>query len=91
VMVKEQGKGIVLSLADPDLRLPKRRNLAYLDAEADATTARPSCVRIELRGGWRLRTPCAEVVCARRGSVTELTMSCANGLTVEVALEPEEG
>jgi len=43
-----------------------------------------------LRGGWHLRTPCAAVVCVRWGSVTELTMSCANGLTVEVALEREE-
>lgn len=53
-MVRELEEGrILLSVADPDLRLPKRRNMGYLDGEALRTQARASSVRLELRGAWR--------------------------------------
>lgn len=53
-MIRELEEGrILLSVADPDLRLPKRRNMAYLDDEALRTQARASSVRVELRGAWR--------------------------------------
>jgi len=56
VMIREEGNGrIRMSVADPDLRLPKRRNMGYLDEEALRTSARSSVLRLELRGLWRQR------------------------------------
>ena len=87
-MVKEHGDRVVLSLADPDLRLPKRRNMGYLDDEANSTPSRPSVVRADLRGDWRLRQPSPAVrVVASGDGVTVLEFSCANGVTNEVMLE----
>jgi chondroitin-sulfate-ABC endolyase/exolyase len=88
VLTKESVDGLILSLADPDLRLPKRRNMGYLDEEANATPSRPSTVRVEVRGAWRLRRPEATVrVLALRDEVTVLEFTCQHGLTVEVGLE----
>ena len=87
-MVKEHGNGVLLSLADPDLRLPKRRNMGYLDDEANATPSRPSVVRVELRGKWRVSEPAVHAkVCGERDGVTVLEFSCANGATNEVMLK----
>jgi chondroitin-sulfate-ABC endolyase/exolyase len=87
-MMKEAGNGLVLSLADPDLHLPKRRNMGYLDNEANATPSRPSIVRVELRGKWRVSEPGVHVkVCGERDEVTVLEFSCANGATIAVMLE----
>jgi chondroitin-sulfate-ABC endolyase/exolyase len=89
-MVKEADDGLRLSLADPDLRLPKRRNMGYLDDEANRTPARPSLVQVELRGRWRLAEDSATV---RRLAVapdaTRLAFTCRDGGTVEVRLVPE--
>ncbi len=88
VMVKQHDDGhLTLSLADPDLRLPKRRNMAYLDDQANATPARPSTVRLELRGRWRLADG-SEAIRIRelRNDSTVLEFICAHGLTVETQL-----
>jgi hypothetical protein len=80
--------GLTLSLADPDLRLPKRRNMGYLDDEANATPARPSVVRVELRGKWRLGADEQAVrVLGVRADVTVMEFACRDGLTIEVKLE----
>jgi len=88
VMVKEHGNGVLLSLADPDLRLPKRRNMGYLDEEANVTPSRPSFVRVELRGQWLVSEPSVHAkVCGERDGVTVLEFSCAHGATIPVLLE----
>jgi hypothetical protein len=88
VMVKETGDGFVLSLADPDLRLPKRRNMGYLDDEANATPSRHSQVRVELRGDWHLATPTPGVALEEiRNGITALLFTCRDGATREVALK----
>jgi hypothetical protein len=89
VMVKTRDDGgLTLSLADPDLRLPKRRNMGYLDDEANATPARPSVVRVELRGNWR---PVADERALRvlevRREVTVVEIVCRDGITIEVILK----
>jgi chondroitin-sulfate-ABC endolyase/exolyase len=90
VMVKETGAGLVLSLADPDLRLPKRRNLGYLDDEANATPSRPSVVRVELRGDWQSATAAPGVTVEEsRNGVTALVFTCRDGATREVVLKPK--
>lgn len=87
VMMKETDDGLLLSLADPDLHLPKRRNMGYLDDEANATPSRPSAVRLDLRGRWRLAQSCASVQSVLvRDDVTTLTVACRHGLSVEVLL-----
>ena len=92
VMVKEVGDGVVLSLADPDLRLPKRRNMAYLDAEADATPSRLSTVRVELRGLWKLSAGARESVLVESvNDRTVLCFNCRDGATYEVALTRKSG
>ena len=87
-MVKEHGNGVLLSLADPDLRLPKRRNMGYLDNEANSTPSRPSQVRVELRGDWTLptATPGIEVE-SYRNDVTALVFNCRDGATRELFLQ----
>jgi chondroitin-sulfate-ABC endolyase/exolyase len=90
-MVKETGDGLVLSLADPDLRLPKRRNMGYLDDEANATPSRPSVVRVELRGDWQPSPAVPGVtVEGNRNGVTTLVFTCRDGATREVVLKPKE-
>lgn len=87
-MMKEVADGVVMSLADPDLRLPKRRNMGYLDDESNATPARPSVVRVELRGQWNLGKQAAGVrLLEARDTVTILEFTCAHGLTTDVVLE----
>jgi chondroitin-sulfate-ABC endolyase/exolyase len=91
IMVKENADNVVLSLADPDLRLPKRRNLGYLDDEANATPARPSIVRVELRGNWVIPDNSENVVIKEiRNSVTVLEFTCAYGMTSEIILHKGE-
>lgn len=89
VMAREKGDRLVLSLADPDLRLPKRRNLAYLDPEAEKALAKPSTVQLQVRGEWR---PATNTDAVRLTSHTEeatlLAFQCRYGLTVEVELHP---
>jgi chondroitin-sulfate-ABC endolyase/exolyase len=90
-MVKEAGDGLLLSLADPDLRLPKRRNMGYLDEEANSTPSRPSQVRVELRGDWQLATAAPGVTVEEsRNGVTALLFECRDGATREVVLKPKE-
>jgi len=87
-MVKEHGNGVLLSLADPDLRLPKRRNMGYLDNEATATPSRPSQVRVELRGDWTLPTDTLGIeVESYRNDVTALVFNCRDGATRELFLQ----
>jgi len=89
VMVKEQCDGVLLSLADPDLRLPKRRNMAYVDDEAGATTSRPSSVRVELRGQWVASAGEAEIAVARSpDGNTVVAFECREGRTNEITLKP---
>lgn len=88
IMVKEQGdSGIVLSLADPDLRLPKRRNMGYLDEEANATPGRAATVRVELRGLWTPRVlPASVCVREKKPTHTAFEFRCRHGATMEVEL-----
>jgi len=87
-MVKETGEGLVLSLADPDLRLPKRRNMGYLDEEANAAPSRPSQVRVELRGDWQSATATSGVTVEEsRNGVTALRFTCRDGATREIVLK----
>jgi hypothetical protein len=91
IMVKENAENVILSLADPDLRLPKRRNLGYLDDEANATPARPSIVHVELRGNWVIPDNSENVVIKEiRNSVTVLEFTCAYGMTSEIILHKGE-
>ena len=86
-MVKETATGVLLSLADPDLRLPKRRNMGYLDHEAMETPARPSLVRVELRGRWTAEAIPENMSIRETGhGVTVLECRCEYGLTSEIAL-----
>lgn len=85
--VREEDGGILLSLADPDLGLPKRRNMGYLDDEANATPSRSSVVRIELRGDWAQREPVPDVLPARPSAgKTLLEFRCRDALTREIRL-----
>ena len=87
VMTKESAAGLVLSLADPDLRLPKRRNVGYLDDEANGTVARTAHVRLELRGAWQLADAVDDVsVEAANAERTTLRFTCRHGATSEVRL-----
>jgi hypothetical protein len=87
-IVRENTDGILLSVADPDLRLPKRRNMGYLDEEALRTPARTSVVRVELRGRWSPMTCGPELRdCCTGGDVTAMELTCGHGMTVELELE----
>ena len=85
VMITEiPGSGVVtLAITDPDLHLPKRRNMGYLDAMSNATEARDSRVQIELRGQW---TCAAHDQLARTQltthSTTTLELICRHGATI---------
>ena len=85
---REDGS-LVLSVADPDLRLPKRRNMMFVDQEAATTTSKPSVAHLLLRGSWQLqgRFPGVELS-ADNASQTSLTIPLHSGLTVEIHLAP---
>ncbi len=90
IMARENDTNVVLSLADPDLRLPKRRNVGYLDAEAERTPANVSLVRMELRGAWALQSAAPGVAILERAvDRTVLEFACAYGATTEVQLTPQ--
>ncbi|CAG7619224.1 chondroitinase family polysaccharide lyase [Paenibacillus allorhizosphaerae] len=87
-MEKERGGELVLSVSDPDLRLPKLPNQKMEDHIA-WTAGTASQVRIELAGRWELRTdrpnPSIRSIQSDAQS-TILELECANGVTVEVTL-----
>lgn len=87
-MIQEIGDGqIRLSVADPDLRLPKRRNMGYLDDEALQTPSRPSQVRLELRGFWQATGESPEGMTSDWATGrTRLALACRNGETQEIHL-----
>ena len=90
VMIQEIGDvRIRLSLADPDLRLPKRRNMGYLNHEAVAVPSRPSMVRLKLLGQWRL-VGSEDGVSVKTMPAEDRTLIetiCRYGLTRELELE----
>jgi chondroitin-sulfate-ABC endolyase/exolyase len=89
-MMQEEADGSFrLSVADPNLRLPKRRNMMFLDDEARRTKARPSEVQLLLRGHWLLLSPNDKIhLHSMNGleSLTSLRIRCAEGLTREALL-----
>ena len=83
-MVMRQGKTndqIRMSVCDPNLNIEAK---TY-------TTPNPSRVikkQIELKGGWKLLEPSADVTLESRGNITSLMVTCQHGQPVEVVLLP---
>ncbi|CAG7595365.1 Chondroitin sulfate ABC exolyase [Paenibacillus solanacearum] len=87
-MEKERGDELTLSVADPDLRLPKLPN-QKMDDRTAWTAGTASRVQIELAGCWKLPAdrPHPSVLAVRPDAQsTVLELECANGETVEVVL-----
>jgi hypothetical protein len=88
-MEKRQGDRLVLSVADPDLRLPKRPDQRMDDATA-WTQGKSALVAIELAGHWAWRDSGAkphnaELAAAQDGN-TRIEIICINGDTTEMDL-----
>lgn len=82
-----------LALSDPDLRLPKRRNMMFLDEEARFTPARPHTLELALHGRWKL-TEVPDGVEVHRierpgRQLTGLRVVCQSGLTRTLRLQPD--
>jgi len=88
VTTREQGADLFLGVADPDLRLPKRRNFGFLDEEAAATETKPSVVKLEVRGLWTVNGSTFRLLGHTDGT-TLLEVSCRDGFTVEGILNPK--
>ena len=79
-MTRVSGNQLMLSVADPDLRLPPRSKRPF-DYEPGATAA----LRLQLKGKWRIRgTPDG----ARQMDSRTLEVTARDGRTTEVVLEP---
>jgi len=86
-MLKEAGDRIVLSVADPDLRLPKRSSLGGLDREAVETASVMQTVQTVLEGEWQIeRAGNGVSVKAYSGGETVISFDCIDGETLEVEL-----
>lgn len=79
-MTRVSGNQHMLSVADPDLRLPPRSKRPF-DYEPGETAA----LRLQLNGKWRIRgTPDG----ARQVDNRTLEVTTRDGRTTEVVLEP---
>lgn len=87
IMEKETGGGIVLSVADPDLRLPKLPD-QRMDDDVALTPGSTETVRVELTGSWQpgQSLPSGIRVINGGANLTVLEFDCRNGKTAEVAL-----
>ncbi|WP_343223416.1 polysaccharide lyase family 8 super-sandwich domain-containing protein [Paenibacillus solanacearum] len=86
IMEQETGSGIVLSVADPDLRLPKLPD-QRMDDDVALTAGTMETVRVELRGSWRPAQPLpGGIRIVSQGAMTALEFDCSSGKTMEVAL-----
>jgi hypothetical protein len=91
-MEKRQGDRLILSVADPDLRLPKRPNQSMDDTTA-WTRGKSALVEIELAGRWTwrdrsVRPPNATIADTQEGN-TRIEITCINGDTTEMDLIPD--
>lgn len=86
VMVNRQKGKIVVSVADPDLRLPKTPDMR-MDEETALIGSVMQTMEVELEGEWKLTKPSdlARVV-AYEGNRTKLAFDAIDGRTMEVDL-----
>ncbi|HUW35436.1 MAG TPA: chondroitinase family polysaccharide lyase [Planctomycetota bacterium] len=86
-MVRKKGDEIIFSLADADLRLPKRKSLGHLDEEAVAAESKMQKVCVHLHGQWKMKASPNEVrVKELHSNTTVVEFDCIDGKTIEVAL-----
>ncbi|RKN78979.1 chondroitinase family polysaccharide lyase [Paenibacillus ginsengarvi] len=87
-VIKRDGQWTV-SVADPDLRLPKREN-QKMDDRTVWTDSEPGLVTIELRGKWSIvrQTKGEHLarITAHSGDCTRIELVCMYGETVELIL-----
>lgn len=85
-MVKEDKKEVVLSISDPDLRLPKLPNQT-MDEDVATIPSIMKKARIEVEGKWQLKEANKEVrVLEVKGNTTVIEFDCIDGKTLEVEL-----
>lgn len=88
VMTKDvSADEIVLSMSDPDLRLPKfTRHKDITDAAVTAQSVMEKTT-LTLRGTWALKAPSSEARVISAGqNTTTIEFDCVNGKTIEVGL-----
>ncbi|MEF3304525.1 chondroitinase family polysaccharide lyase [Paenibacillus sp. GYB003] len=87
--VKRSGGGLIVSVADPDLRLPKLAN-QRMDDRTAWTESEPAKVAVELRGRWSIvRQTKGEhpaEIAERGGDFTRIELVCVGGGAVELIL-----
>ncbi|WP_051621018.1 chondroitinase family polysaccharide lyase [Paenibacillus sp. UNC451MF] len=89
VMEKRRDSRLLLSLADPDLRLPKLKN-QQMDEKTVWTAGTKTIVQVELEGRWICRSnplPHAVIAVTSDDDKTLLDIQCVNGHTIEIELE----
>ncbi|MBT3291417.1 MAG: hypothetical protein HN380_29000, partial [Victivallales bacterium] len=75
IMVSQKGRRLILSVANPDLKLDK------------AGVSQPQAVAITLHGKWQRGKLPADAKLAVNGDKTVLTVTCVQGKTVGVELQ----
>ncbi len=88
VMVKEKGQQeVVLSMSDPDLRLPKLPNQT-MDEDVATTNSVMKTATITLEGNWKLKEKHSDVrIIKTKGNQTIIEFDCVDGETKEVVLK----
>jgi hypothetical protein len=91
-MEKRRGARLILSVADPDLRLPKLPNQRMDDTTA-WSQGKSALVAIELAGRWtwtdRSAAPSNANIIATQEGNTRIEIICINGDTTEMDLIPD--
>lgn len=88
VMIKEKGaQEIVLSISDPDLRLPQLPNQT-MDEDLATTNSVMKHTTIILEGTWKLTEEYSDIrILAAKNNKTTIQFDCINGESKEVVLE----
>ena len=88
---KNQGKAhneVVLSMCNPDLNNPIKKNDQGMSEEEATTNTEPTNVKVTLNGNWQLKESGEGVKVLENKGQTILEFICRDGLTNEITLIP---
>lgn len=101
VLLRRADDALVLSVADPDLRLYEGRDPDQYDKHGRfvggvspyavswrSSPSRPHTLRVTLKGAWRITEADGEAGAGRAGESTVIAVRTGNGRPVQMRLEP---
>lgn len=92
VMTKDLNEDeIVLSMSDPDLRLPKFDKHKDITSDAIRVPSTQNIATLTLRGEWQLKNPSDEARIITSNTDTTIELDCVDGKNIEVELVKGSG